>query len=82
MSVLLDYSRAFETVDHICLLQKVVPSLQIFFNCKLLFSYLDGSKQVVKLDDVFSECLPLALLQGLGQGLIFSPLLFSLYLND
>lgn len=78
--VLLDLSRAFDTVDHDVLLAKLqhvglsdVPLA--FFN-----SYLRGRRQRVMYDGKLSDSLPIA--TGVPQGSILGPLLFLVYIFD
>lgn len=81
ISILLDYSKAFDMVNFTLLLQK----LFLYFGfsslaCRLLYSYLSGRLQMVKLGELFSEILPI--LHGLGQGLVLGPKLFTLFTQD
>lgn len=78
--VLLDLSRAFDTVDHDVLLAKLqhvglsdVPLA--FFN-----SYLRGRRQRVMYDGKLSDSLPIA--TGVPQGSILGPLLFLVHIFD
>ncbi|CAB4026746.1 Hypothetical predicted protein [Paramuricea clavata] len=78
--VLLDLSKAFDSVNHNILLQKLErigaskPSLRWFG------SYLNGRSQVVRIGSTSSS--PLNLTHGVPQGAILSPLLFCIYMND
>lgn len=79
--VLLDHSKAFDTVDHGILYSK----LKFFFSysstaVKLIQSYLGNRSQSVYLKNDVSDPLPTS--RGVPQGSILGPLLFSCYVND
>lgn len=78
--LLLDYSKAFDTLDHdmLCLKLKYFglhASAVDFLN-----DYLLERSQRVVLDNIFSDVLSLN--RGVPQGSILGPLLFSLYTSD
>lgn len=79
--VLLDHSKAFDTVDHSILSYKL-NQLFNFSNSStlLLKSYLSNRYQSVFLNNKYSSALPVE--RGVPQGSILGPLLFSLYVND
>lgn len=79
--VLLDFSKAFDMVDHSILCHK----LSLFYNfspcaVKLISSYLTVRTQAVAINHNLSDFLPL--ISGVPQGSILGPLLFSLYINE
>lgn len=79
--VLLDHSKAFDTVDHAILSMKL-RRLYNFSNTstRLIESYLSGRSQSVFMNNIYSSALPVN--KGVPQGSILGPLLFSLYVND
>lgn len=81
MLVLLDHSKAFDTVDHTILIQKLGKMMNFSpTSTKLIESYLSGRVQCVETRQLTSTFLPV--IRGVPQGSILGPLLFSIYVND
>lgn len=78
---LLDFSRAFDSLNH----PRLVSKLSLSYNfhptaARLINSYLTGRSQYVRIGKTNSSTLDLS--QGIGQGTILGPLLFAMYIND
>lgn len=78
--LLLDYSKAFDTLDHSALCSKLryfgVSNVAVQF----FSDYLDNRRQRVVTDGVLSDIINIK--KGVPQGSVLGPLLFSIYTAD
>lgn len=80
VGIFVDYSKAFDLVNHNTLLKKLACYGVRGQVLLLLKSYLSHRKQVVQINNTCSKVQPV--LCGVPQGSILGPLLFNIYLND
>ena len=79
-ALLTDLSKAFDCMTHDLLIAQL-HALKFDMNAiNLIFDYLTGRKQRVKINSRFSSYLDI--FQGVPQGSILGPLLFNLFLCD
>ena len=79
-AVLMDLSKAFDTINHELLIAKLYAYGFSKNAVQLIHSYLTNRRQRVKVNTAFSSWTEL--LQGVPQGSVLGPLLFNIYLND
>ena len=77
MSVLIDYSKTFDTINHKTLLEKLVSLNFSNRTIKIIMSYLINRHQYMHIDNQTSPKSPVYF--GLPQGSIPGPILFNIY---
>ena len=80
LGILLDFSKAFDTIDHLTLLQKLYKMSFSVEALKLIQSYISERRQYVQNDDKTSS--PQLNNFDVLQGSILGQVLFHLYLLD
>lgn len=80
ISLFLDLRKAFDTIDHTLLLNKLSCLGFRGVYADLFSNYFQNRYQVVRINDTNSNLLPIK--YGVPQGSILGPLLFNFYVND
>lgn len=78
--VLLDFSKAFDTINHELLLAKLKYFGFLDQSADIIRSYFQNRSQKIYSNNAFSEEVPI--LSGVPQGSILGPLLFIIYTSD
>lgn len=78
---LLDFSRAFDSLNHSCLGHKLNRLFRFSPpSVRLILSYLSNRSQFVRVGNTSSSVASLS--SGIAQGSVLGPLLFSMFIND
>ena len=79
MLTMLDLSAAFDTLDHDILILRLSFTFGLSDNVLNWFkSYLSDRKQKIKIDNFYSDDIPISF--GVPQGSVLGPLLFTMYM--
>ena len=79
-AVLMDLSKAFDCIPHDLIIAKLAAYGIKRKNLRLIYSYLKGWKQCVKINNTYSDYNEIS--SGVPQGSILGPILFNLSINN
>merc|ERR1712074_472216 len=80
LNIYLDLTKAFDTLNHEILINKLQYYGLQNNSLNLMKNYLENRCQFVTMNSVNSQKLPIS--TGVPQGSILGPLLFLIYVND
>ena len=80
LSIMADYSKAFDTVDYETLIRKLHKLRFSKDSMLLIANYLSSRRQFVQIDEKSSDCLTVT--NEVLQGSIIGPILFNIYVHD
>ena len=80
LNIYIDLSKAFDTLDHTILLEKLRHYGIRDTELQLIKNYLSNRYQLTEVNGYTSK--PLKIKTGVPQGSVLVPLLFLLYIND
>ena len=79
-AVLMDLSKAFDWIPHDLIIAKLAAYGFETETLRLIYSYLKGRKQCVKINNTYSDYNEI--ISGVPQGSILEPVFFNLSIND